>query len=437
MASAGVLALGSMAPGGLAASLEKAAATAPPAPGDWAAVKALFDLAPDRLHFASFYLASHPRPVREAIEGHRRSLDADPFETVEQAMFEDRSENLEHRAGQDVASYLGGTAEEIAFTGNTTSGLALVYHGLPLGPGDEILTTTHDHYVHHESIRFACERSGASWRRVAAFDPPERATVGGIVERLHSAIGERTRALGVTWVQSSSGVRMPIRDIARMLADVNRSRDPDERVALVVDGVHGLGAVDEPVASLGCDYFCAGAHKWMFAPRGTGIVWARPDRWAKLRPLIPTFSSADMFEAWSEERLPAGPTTAARMTPGGFHAYEHEWAIGAAFRFHERLGRDAIAARIRTLNDRLKAGLRDVPGVTLHTPLDSALSAGIVCFEVAGKSETEVVGRLLERKIVASTTPYRISYARLAPSLVNDEREVDAAVAAVRDLAGN
>jgi len=429
------MALGTLASGGLAASLEAAAAASPPAPGDWAAVKALFDLAPGRMHFASFYLASHPRPVREAIERHRRSLDADPFGTVEHGMFEGASENLERRSARDVAAYLGGEDAEVAFTGNTTSGLALVYHGLPLGPGDEILTTTHDHYVHHESIRFACERSGASWRKGAAFDPPERATAGGIAERLHSAIGERTRALGVTWVQSSSGVRMPIREIATMLAEVNRRRDPAAHVMLVVDGVHGLGAVDEPVAAMGCDYFCSGTHKWMFAPRGTGIVWARPERWAKLRPLIPTFSSEDMFVAWSEERVPEGPTTAARMTPGGFHAYEHAWSVGEAFRFHGRLGRERIAARIRALNDRLKAGLRDAPGVTLHTPLDPALSAGIVCFEVAGKTETEVVARLLERKVVASTTPYRISYARLAPSLVNDEREVDAAIAAVRDLA--
>ena len=69
------------------------------------------------------------------------------------------------------------------------------------------------------------------------------------------------------------------------------------------------------------------------------------------------------------------------------------------------------------------------------TPRDPALSAGIICFEVQGRTPDEVVSRLLERKVIASTSPYKLSRARLAPSLVNDEREVDAAVRAVREIA--
>ena len=73
--------------------------------------------------------------------------------------------------------------------------------------------------------------------------------------------------------------------------------------------------------------------------------------------------------------------------------------------------------------------------VRLRTPRDPALSAGLTCFEVDGVSPVDVVKRLLERKIVASTTPYRVSYARLAPSLVNSLEEVEAALKAVRAIA--
>src|SRR6185503_3581622 len=99
---------------------------------------------------------------------------------------------------------------------------------------------------------------------------------------------------------------------------------------------------------------------------------------------------------------------------------------GAAFHFHAKIGRKRIADRIRALNTQCKDGLAKIDGVTLHTPRDPALSAGVICFEVK---------RLLEKRIIASTSPYRVTYARLAPSLVNDEQEVEAAVRAVRDIA--
>jgi len=74
-------------------------------------------------------------------------------------------------------------------------------------------------------------------------------------------------------------------------------------------------------------------------------------------------------------------------------------------------------------------------GVKLHTPLDPELSAGICCFEVEGLSPDAVVKALLARRIVASTSPYKVSYARLAASVFNTPKEVDTAMAAVRTLA--
>ncbi|HEY6194716.1 MAG TPA: aminotransferase class V-fold PLP-dependent enzyme [Candidatus Eisenbacteria bacterium] len=411
--------------------------TPPPADlGDWRAVRAQFALAPGQLHFASFYLASHPRPVREAIEAFRRTLDEEPFLTVEHRMFEPGEQNLQFSIRDEIAPYLGAKRDEIALTGNTTTGLALVYAGLALKAGDEILTTTHDHYSHHESIRFAAARAGARARRVPLYDRSGAADAGEIADRLRRAIAPATRVVGVTWVHSSTGVRLPIPALAQVVADANRGRAESDRILLVVDGVHGLGVADETVAALGCDFFCAGTHKWMFAPRGTGLVWGRAEAWARLSPVIPTFASMEVFQRWMNDDRSAHTTTAYDMSPGGFHAYEHEWAMSAAFQFHERMGRSRVAARIRALNDRCKQGLAEMHNVTLHTPRDPALSAGLVAFEVAGVSSEAVVARLLERHIVASTAPYKLDYARLAPSLVNDEAEVEAALRAVREIAG-
>ena len=206
-------------------------------------------------------------------------------------------------------------------------------------PGDEVLCTTHDHYSHHESIRLASERAGASMRKIKLFDESATASTESIIAALLKGIGPKTRVVGLTWVHSASGIRLPIRDIAAALRA--RSGAP---LTLVVDGVHGIGSTDETIATMGCDYFCAGTHKWMFAPRGTGLVWANADNWARLRPTIPSFTDFAQYEAWEQDRAPSTPNNANRMTPGGFHAFEHQWATAVAFRMHKQMGRARAAA---------------------------------------------------------------------------------------------
>lgn len=397
---------------------------------DWSRVRAQFALDPAYLHFASFFIASHPAPVREAIEAYRRAIDRNPFLVVEQAMFEDEAHNLPLKVRTEIADYLGGHAQDVCLTRSTTESLALVYHGLPLRPGDEVLCTTHDHYSHHESIRLATARAGATMRKIALFDDAAQASTDGIIARLRQGIGPKTRALGLTWVHSSSGIRLPIREIAAALHEL------DEPPLLVLDGVHGLGAADETVATMGVDFFCAGTHKWMLGPRGTALVWANAQRWAMLKPTVPNFTDMESYEAWMQDREPATPNNAARMSPGGFHAFEHQWGTAAAFRMHRQMGRPRVAARIRSLNDQLKQGLAENRKVRMHTPRSGDLSAGLVAFEVDGLKPEDVVKKLLERNIIASTSPYAITYARLAPSLVNTPEEVDTAVRAVREISG-
>ena len=53
----------------------------------WANVRAQFAVSPEYIHLSSFFLASHPRPVREAIEKNRRALDDNPLLAVEEEEF--------------------------------------------------------------------------------------------------------------------------------------------------------------------------------------------------------------------------------------------------------------------------------------------------------------------------------------------------------------
>ena len=428
----------SLAAGTLAPSLVRAGQATIASPrhyDNWGAVRGEFALSPEYIHLGLFYLTSHPRPVRDAIEKYRRQLDANPFVTVESSLFESPEKNMPLRTCTAIANYIGGDANDIALTQNTTTGLALIYHGLPLREGDEVLTTTHDHFVHHESIRLATSRCGATWRKIPLFDSYDSISADQMVDRIRKGIGPKTRVVGVTWVHSASGLRLPIRRIADVIAEANNGRDEKDRVLLIVDGVHGVGVEDPKITAMGCDAFSAGTHKWIFGPRGTGFVWAKPTVWAKLRPTIPTFQALEVFEAWGEEKEPTPPARAAWFSPGGFQAFEHHWALPEAFQFHQDIGTARITARIHELNHQMKEGLAGMPHVQLYTPRDESLSAGMACFDVKGMKSSAVVSRLFEQKIIASTTPYRIAYARVAFGIVNTPEEVEKTLAAIRRLA--
>jgi selenocysteine lyase/cysteine desulfurase len=390
-----------------------------------------FALHPDYVNLTTFLLAPHPRIVREAIERHRRELDANP------ALYLSQSERaLEGAARAAAATYLGAEPEQVALTDSTTMGLGLVYARLRLEPGDEVVTTEHEFYATHEALRLRQALDGVTVRRIRLYDEPESASRDAIVAAVAEALGPRTRCLALTWVHSSSGVKLPLREIAAAVELANRDRQERERILLCVDGVHGFGVEDASPVELGADVFVTGCHKWLFGPRGTGLIWAAPHAWERLAPTIPSFDER-AYLAWIAGQAPDDTPPGPLMTPGGFHSFEHRWALPEGFRFHDELGgRKKVAATTRALAARLKEGLADIRGVTVKTPTDEALSSGLVCVDVLGTPAPDAVARLRdEHRIVASATPYATRYLRFGPTVANTEDDVDRALEAVASVA--
>jgi selenocysteine lyase/cysteine desulfurase len=391
----------------------------------------LFELDPRYVNLTTFVLASHPRPVREAIERHRAKLDENAALYLREAEVA-----LEEASRSALAGYLEVEPGEIALTDSTTMGVALTYARLRLAPGDEVVTSEHDFFATHESLRLRERLDGVTVRRVRLYDEPESASVDGIVSAVTGALRPRTRALALTWVHSSSGVKLPLAEIAAAVAHANRGRRERERILLCVDGVHGFGAEDASPAGFGIDVLASGCHKWLFGPRGTGFVWAAPHAWRRLAPTIPSFDPR-VYGAWIEGRPPSDAPPGALMTPGGFHSFEHRWALPEAVKVHAGLGgRAVVARRTHARAGELKDGLAGIAGVRLRTPRDEALSAGLVCCEVKDVDPGEVVDRLREEhRVVASVTPYRTRYVRFGPSVANHADDVRRGIEAVDAIA--
>lgn len=402
-----------------AASIIEERQTRPFDPTDWGSVRAQFDLLdPTLAYFAGFYLVSHPIPVRAALDRYRAALDLNPV-----GYHHEHGQEFEDRVRAAAGQYLGVDGlKEIALTDSTTMGLAILYTGLKLRPDQEILSTTHDHPAATQmSLRLRGLRTGTKIVTIPMYADSAKASVDEMVGSIVRGITPKTRVLALTWVHSCTGVKIPVRAIADAVAGLNKQRDEKDRVIFCLDGVHGLGIDDVTLPSLGCDFFAAGTHKWIFAPRGTGILWGKEPMWDEVVPMIPRFGPSDR--------------AATAFTPGGFHSFEHRWAAEEGFKMHLAMGKGRVQTRLHQLNRQVREGLSKMAHVDLHTPMSDELSAGITCFDVKGMKPPEVIGRLAEKNIVGSVSPYTPSCARLACSLWNTEAEIDKALKAVGEMA--
>ncbi|MDO7928643.1 aminotransferase class V-fold PLP-dependent enzyme [Pseudomonas sp. KFB-139] len=381
------------------------------APKDkWTTLRGLFNQDPDYIHFANFLITSHPRPVKDAIEQHRANIDRNPGLAMDWDLQE--TSRREDKVREWAGKYFNARPGQIALTGSTTEGLAIIYGGIHVRPDQEILTTEHEHFCTRNILNSRKKREGTQVRKIRLFKDSSTVSTDEIIGNIARAIRPETRVLGMTWVQSGSGVKLPVGEIGALVQEQNRNRDDKDRILYVIDGVHGFGVENLDFPSMNCDFFVAGTHKWMFGPRGTGIICARSEQLKDVTPLIPSFSEATHFGTI--------------MTPGGYHSFEHRWAVDKAFELHLQLGKADVQSRIHQLNTYIKQRLKEQPGIELVTPMAPELSSGFSFFRVKDRNCDDVAAWLMKNHVVVDAVDRDIGpVVRTAPGLLNNEAEID------------
>jgi selenocysteine lyase/cysteine desulfurase len=368
-------------------------------------------------NFAGFLLASRPRMVEQDIQFHRAQLNRNAPNYLPEVY------RLEAEGRARAAEYFGVAPSQISMTGNTTMGLATLYNNIRIQPGQEVLTTEHEHYSCRTSLQYRSQRDGFRVRTIRLYDEPRKASTDEILERIRRNVTSKTRVLALTWVHSGSSLKLPASAVGKLVEELNRGRDEDDRVLFCLDGVHGFGVENTSFDELGCDFFVAGTHKWLFGPSGTGIMCSRDAELKDVSPTIPPFNFG------GEEVF------GAVMTPGGFHTFEHRAAVRKAFEFQLRIGKEKVQSRIHFLNDHLKNQLEELGGVELVTPLGSSFSAGFTFFRVPGKAPEEVQKLMRDHNIIVSPANRDAgAVVRMAPGILNSEEEIDAAVGVLRGI---
>lgn len=384
----------------------------------------LFRLDPAVTNFASGVIASHPRRVAASVWRDRRRLDESGVAHFLQRSFPGRQSALEA-----VQRYFDVEAGLTALTHSTTMGLGQVLAGMRMSPGQEVVTARNQHPATTETLYLRASRDGTPYRQVPLYRSSQTASVAEIVQQVRAEIRPSTRVLVLDWVSSCDGVKLPISQIAGIVARENdtRARD-DDRLLLVVDGVHGFGIEDTTFGQLGCDFFVAGCHKHVFGPRGTAVIMGTQAAWPHVVPLMAALSGAN-----------DGP--ASRHVPGGVKAFEHWWTLSEAFELHRDLGKAVVQTHVHQLAARLKGGLVTIAGVVLVTPMSMDLSSGLVCFDVGRLTASAVIKALRAKNILASESAWdataATTHVRIAVSLLNGAPHVDTLVDEVRMLAAS
>lgn len=314
------------------------------------------------------------------------------------------------------AALLGCDPGEIALTHCTTEGMNVALHGLDWQPGDEIVTSVTEHPGGLYPSSVIAQRRGVRLRQTEigrkGVDP---------VAALRRALGPRTRAVVLSHVVWSTGMVLPIRELADLTHEAG--------ALLICDAAQSCGMVPSKVYALGVDAYACSGQKWLCGPDGTGALFLRRERFGDVRQTYVDyrgFATCDadgyFVPAADAQRYEGVSNSPAAIA--GLHA-SLAWLAN-------EVGWDWIYARIAALGAQCYEALAAIPGVTLYTPRESM--AGLVHFALEGIPAPELTERLGERGIIIRHTPSP-SVNRVATGFYNTEEEIERLARSLRELA--
>lgn len=212
-----------------------------------------------------------PQPVFERYQHWQRELERNPVAFISRQL-----PDLLRATREQLARYLGATADELTFVPNATHGINIVARSLKFQPGDEVLTTDHEYGAVDNTWRFNCEKQGA--RYINQPIPTPIQDPQAVVDQLWAGVTERTRVISLSHITSPTALIFPVAEVCR------RAREAG--IITVIDGAHAPGQIDLDMGAIGADFYTGNAHKWLSSAKGAAFLYARADRQDLLQPLV-------------------------------------------------------------------------------------------------------------------------------------------------------
>jgi len=292
---------------------------------------------------------------------------------------------------QQLADFLGASADEVAFTPNCATALSQAALGFPLRPEDEVLVLDQEYASNFYPWKVACERSGA-WFRVLASDgdfADGEALTKKVIESIHPGI----KIVALSWVQFQTGAVLDLKAIGDKVHSVGGY--------FVVDGIQAIGQLPFSFRDLPVDFVTGGSHKWMCGPLSQGFLAVKKNFCDLLDPTNIGCGTFNRFGTFADAAAEM-EVSARKFEPGGTGLIGL-FAFSEAVGVHSRVGMDVVATEIFRLSTMLREGISKLAGdisksgLKLITPLDQR--SGITSFILASEAEAKFLKRCGEEQI--------------------------------------
>jgi selenocysteine lyase/cysteine desulfurase len=401
-------------------SLQADLSAAPDGAAYWRRVREEFLLQPDLLHFNCGSIGATPRPIVEALKAYIDRLETNPYKYVWEGFPDAKMQEVVDKASE----YLNGGGSFL-LTRNTTEGMNLIATGMQLKAGDEILTTDHEHPGGMYCWLYLAKQQGVRVRQIHL--PTPVTSKDEILQLIEDHITPQTRVCSFSHVTTTTGLQMPLRDIAA----ITRPKG----ILLVCDGAQAPGMLKIDLQALGVDAYASSSHKWMLAPKGCGLLYVRREAQDRIKPV----------SAYSDSM---GSQYGAYTGATGTRNVPQLLAHGDTMDFHTLIGRDRVEARVRQLSAYLRQRLRAIPQLVPLTPEAPELSSAMVGYRFDGDPNLPLYSELEKRGFIVKHTGYNwvvagnqipqqgVPVLRLSTHIFNDEAQIDRLAEAVAQIVG-
>ncbi len=386
--------------------------------GLWREVKQAFTMNRGLINLDNGYTCPSPRVVTEAVVRYIWEQEQGPY-----GLYVQEARDQVGTVKRSLARLLGSSPDEIALVRNTTEALKTVLYGIPLNPGDEVLTTMHDYPSMVHVLRNREMKEGIKLVEVPVPFPAE--SMDDLVKVLEDGITSKTRVILVSHVTYTTGQVFPVRRISDL---AHR-----HGIEVVVDGAHAVGQLDFKVSELGCDYYGTSLHKWLSAPKGTGLLYMKRDHVEKIEPLYGPARSR-RFNARTSMR---------KYESVGTQSHAPFLAIGEALAFHNAIGPKRKEERLRFLKNHWAERLRTHPRIRVYTSTAPEMSCCIAGVGIEGVDPTAMRDFLWEEHQIQTSRgrydredPNR-QWVRISSNLYTTLPELDYFCEVMQDLANN
>ncbi len=310
------------------------------------------------------------------------------------------AEELAEKTRTTAARFLGCDLSEMLITTSTTNGMNAIAQGMRLKAGDRILTTDQEHGGGILCWEYYAKYYGVILDIIKI--PPGENNADAILNRINENIKKETKLISISHVFSSTGLRMPVKEISS-LARL-------KGILCIVDGAQAAGAINVNVKELGCDAYATSGHKWLMGPKGTGLLYLSKGVHDIIRPM-------QFEQSYNTYNDGNGVVNLACIL-----------GLGKAIEYLESVGIDNIEAYNLSLRRRLLDWLLDIGKLNIVSPVAGPLASPLLAYNIPETIERTSFVRMLLDKHKLSIRPTHKQWfngIRFSLHIFNTQKDVD------------